>query len=108
MPAVAFGDKENDALIAHSDHLSHREILGYARRVRLDSQAFRSCLSAKIHQAEIDRDIADAVALNLRGTPTFVLGRTSDRTLDGVAIVGALPYKVFEVAIERMLQASSR
>jgi protein-disulfide isomerase len=97
-----------DALIAHSDRLSRGEILEYARRVRLDPKAFRSCLSARAHQGEIDKDIADAVALNLRGTPTFVLGRTSDRTLHGVAIVGALPYKVFEAAIERMLDGSSR
>ena len=65
-------------------------------------------MSDRKHQAEIDKDLADAVALNLRGTPTFVLGRTSDTTLDGVVIVGALPYAVFEAAIERMLGNSTR
>ena len=42
--------------------------------------------------------------MKLRGTPTFVLGRVKGKTLEGVAIVGALPYDVFETAIERMLQ----
>jgi protein-disulfide isomerase len=97
-----------DALIAHSDSLSRADILEYAGRLQLDSEEFRSCLAAKKYQAEIDKDIADAVSLNLRGTPTFVLGKPSEKSIDGVVIVGALPFGVFETAIERMLKASSR
>jgi hypothetical protein len=44
--------------------------------------------------------------LKLKGMSTFVLGRMSNKTLDGVAIIGALPYDVFEQAIERMLKQS--
>jgi protein-disulfide isomerase len=97
-----------DSLIAHSEHLSRTDITEYARRTRLDLKGFAACVSSKKHQTEIDKDIADAVSLNLRGTPTFVLGRTSEKTLDGVVIVGALPYDVFETAIERLLGASPR
>ncbi len=97
-----------DALIAHSENLSRAEILEYAGRLQLDSEEFRSCLAAKKYQAHIDKDIADAVSLNLRGTPTFVLGRASDKSIDGVVLVGAQPYDVFETAIERLLKSSSR
>jgi protein-disulfide isomerase len=97
-----------DSLIVHANHLSRSNILEYARRLRLDPKQFSACLSSRKHQAEIDKDLADAVALDLRGTPTFVLGRTSDKTLDGVVIVGALPYAVFEGAVERMLAGSVR
>ena len=97
-----------DALIAHSENLSRVEILEYAGRLQLDSEEFRSCLAAKKYQAHIDKDLADAVSLNLRGTPTFVLGRASDKSIDGVVIVGAQPYGVFETAIEQMLKGSAR
>jgi protein-disulfide isomerase len=97
-----------DALIAHSENLSRAEILEYAGRIQLDSEEFRSCLAARKYQAHIDKDIADAVSLNLRGTPTFVLGKASDKSIDGVVIVGAQPYGVFETAIEQMLRESAR
>ena len=95
-----------DALIAHADRLSRAEILEYAAGIPLEPTEFHSCLAGRKYQAQIDQDIADAVSLQLRGTPTFVLGRASEKTLDGVVIVGALPYTVFEAAINRMLEGS--
>lgn len=97
-----------DLLIVHGERLAGSATLEYARQARLDEPAFRSCLSARKYQREIDQDIADAIALKLRGTPQFVLGRMSGQTLDGIVIVGAQPYEVFERAIDGMLTAPPR
>ena len=97
-----------DALIAHADRLSRAEILDHAAGIPLEPTEFHSCLAGRKYQAQIDQDIAAAVSLKLLGTPTFVLGRATEKTLDGVVIVGALSYAVFETAIDRMLQGSAR
>ena len=97
-----------DLLLVHGERLAVPAIHEYARQAGIDGAAFGACLSARKYQREIDQDIADAIALKLRGTPHFVLGRMSGTTLDGIVIVGAQPYDVFERAIDGMLNAAPR
>jgi len=42
-------------------------------------------------------------AINVEGTPTFVLGRTSPQGVDGILIVGAQPFAAFDGKIKEML-----
>lgn len=43
----------------------------YARQLGLDVEQFGSALQKPVYKAKIERDHADAVALGVRGTPTF-------------------------------------
>ena len=39
----------------------------------------------------------------MSGTPSFVLGRVENGKLEGVRLVGAMPYLQFEAKIKEML-----
>ena len=75
-----------------------------AGELGLDAGRFSACLAADRHRAEIDRDVAEATKAGVTGTPSFVLGATTPgATLEGVRIVGAQPFPVFEARIKALL-----
>ena len=78
-------------------------ILKYGQKVHLDMTAFKACLSDKKFEPEIKKDEADAALLGISGTPSFVIGKTATDRIDGVRIVGAVPYSVFDTAITTAL-----
>ena len=84
-----------DILIANSTNLGQDAILTYAQQLALDMNGFRLCLDSGKYFAEIQRDIAEAGSAGIYGTPTFVLGRTSEGAIEGIRIVGAQPYGAF-------------
>ena len=75
----------------------------YGEKVNVDMSAFSTCLSDKKYSAAIQKDIADAGALGISGTPGFVIGKTAKDQIKGVRIVGAVPYSVFDTAIKSQL-----
>jgi predicted DsbA family dithiol-disulfide isomerase len=44
-----------------------------------------------------------ARSLGIEGTPSFLLGRTTGDTLDGVLIIGAQPFEMFDAKIKELL-----
>ena len=95
-----------DRMIANSNDLSQDAILKMAQSDALDMTSFRACLDADKHKAEIQKDAADAAALGISGTPSFVIGRTSNDTFEGDRLVGALPASVFESEFKKFLPAA--
>lgn len=73
----------------------------------LDAASFQTCLSTEKYKAEIQKDAADAGSLHLNGTPSFVVGKTAGDKLDGMVLVGALPFASFDAAIQKVLKADS-
>ena len=79
-------------------------ILKYGQKVNLDMMtAFKACVSDKKFESEIKKDTADAGALGISGTPSFVIAKTAPDQMDGVRIVGAVPYSVFDSSIKDLL-----
>jgi protein-disulfide isomerase len=95
-----------NALISNSIDLSQGAILKYAQALPVDMGRFRPCLEGENHKAEVQKDVADATALQISGTPTFILGKTSKGNLAGTVIVGAQPYSAFDTAIQQMLSGN--
>lgn len=85
--------------------LGREAILRYGQRISLDIPAFSICIGDKKQLAAIARDTTDAGALGISGTPSFVIGKTAKDHIDGVRIVGAVPYSVFDTAIQNLLSA---
>ncbi len=49
--------------------------------------------------------MTDAGLAGIRGTPSFVIGRAAGDGVDGVRVVGALPYATFDVKLKELLGA---
>ncbi len=96
----------HDVLFQNQDALMPDRLRGYAERVGADGQAFQTCLESGKYDEAIQKDYADGMAAGVRGTPSFVLGKTRpDGTVAGLLIVGAHPAQDFRQEIERLLES---
>ncbi|MBI4353778.1 MAG: DsbA family protein [Candidatus Omnitrophica bacterium] len=92
-----------DALLKAPSTLSTDTMLAQAATLSLNADQFKDCLDQKKYADVVQKDASDAQAAGLGGTPSFVLGKTSGNTVQGVAIVGAQPYASFESKIKELL-----
>lgn len=95
-----------DMMVANAADLSPASLLKYGAQINLDMTAFGACLNDKKQTAAVQKDVADAATLGISGTPSFVVGKTAKDEINGVRIIGAVPYSVFETAIKNQLNAT--
>ena len=69
----------------------------YAPTLGLDSQAFNSCLDSGKYASAVQKDFNEGSSLGVSGTPTFFV--------NGIQLVGAQPYAIFQQVIEQELSA---
>lgn len=74
---------------------SRKNLVSFARALKLDSAQFSSCLESEIYAGKVDEQTRSGRQYGVRGTPgTFVNGKF---------ISGAQPFEVFRTAIEAEL-----
>jgi protein-disulfide isomerase len=95
----------HEALLARETKLDDASLIGKAQQLGLDVSRFRQCVRSNKYQAAIERNATQAAALDVRGTPTFIIGRTGHGELVGLRIAGAVPYRDFAAYLDRLLSA---
>jgi len=75
--------------------LGNEAYLEYASQLELDEAAFQECIGSGRYQDEVQSDFEFAANLGVRSTPTFFI--------NGIAVVGAQPFEIFQQVIEREL-----
>jgi predicted DsbA family dithiol-disulfide isomerase len=93
------------AILVNNSHLTADAFTKFAQDLQLDVTAFSTCIADSARfRAEIQKDLADGTAASVTGTPSFVIGRTSDTGItDGIRVVGGQPYSVFEAKFKELL-----
>ncbi len=95
----------HDLLFQNQQALQVESLKTHARSLRLNGAPFDSCLDRGKYAAEVQKDFEDGVAVGVRGTPSFFIGKTrSDDTIQGVFLSGALPATIFRQAIDNALR----
>lgn len=74
---------------------TERRLQSMAERLDLDMGAFNACLTSADAQAAVTADATLAVQSGLNSTPSFLI--------NGIPVIGAQPYEVFQQAIETAL-----
>jgi protein-disulfide isomerase len=92
-----------EVLFGNSPKLDPGRLPEFAKIIGLDLAGFRDCLASERHLADIDRDMQAAQGARITGTPSFVLGRVKDGTLNGRLIIGAQASRVFTAELDRLL-----
>src|SRR5205085_1085250 len=95
-------------MIVNASQLQADKLGGYAQSASLDVPKFQACVDSDKFKAAIDKDIAEGSAAGVNGTPSFVLGRIENGKLQGVRMVGAMPYAQFEAKIQDMLKQTAK
>ncbi len=81
--------------------LSIEALKQYAQDLGLDAEAFGGCLDSGKYQADIQKDVADGAKAGVRGTPSFIIGKSgSGETITGTLVRGAQPFARFQQVIE--------
>ena len=96
----------HDRLFSADGRLDADSYMQHAKAIGLDQSQFRQCLRDAPHVQSIFRDRDEANSWGFRGTPGFVLMRTTQQptTKDpAIAIPGAFPFEAFEEEIEKLL-----
>lgn len=93
----------HDLLSSNPKSLGPESYAKYASNLRLDRDGFKSCIESEKHLADIRESGKTGASIGITGTPSFVIGTVKGSTLDGVIIVGAQPFVVFEKEINKLL-----
>jgi protein-disulfide isomerase len=86
----------HDKMQANSARLTMDDFVDYARQLNLDVARFSECLQTGKYRQEIQRRAEAAKRSGVRGTPSFVIGKSTSEGVEGELIVGAVPLDVFE------------
>ncbi len=85
----------HDKLFEQTQGLSKEAYLAYAEELGLDMAAFTACIEEERYKDEVLADFRDGQRLGVTGTPTFFI--------NGLPLVGAQPFEVFQQMIESEL-----
>jgi protein-disulfide isomerase len=85
----------HDMLFSMEQGLGNGAYLDYASQLGIDQADFQECLDSGRYRAEVQADFDFAAELGVRSTPTFFI--------NGIAVVGAQPFEIFQQVIEREL-----
>lgn len=85
----------HDLLFSMEQGLSSEAYQEYAGQLGMDEEAFQECIESGRYQQEVQSDFDFAANLGVRSTPTFFI--------NGIAVVGAQPFEVFQQVIEKEL-----
>ena len=100
----------HEALFADPKNMDRPALLTRATTIGLDARAMAACLDDASVAAAVQRDIDQATALQLRGTPAFLVGhREPDGRVRVASVIpGAAPYDDFTAAIDSALAGPRR
>ncbi len=82
----------HDLLFSGAEKLGDAAYQTYASSLKLDLNAFQQCLDENRYEAEVTADFEYATSIGISSTPTFFI--------NGVALIGAQPFEVFQEVIE--------
>jgi protein-disulfide isomerase len=85
-----------DIMSAHPENLDLTSLIADASQVKIDPDAFKTCIDAGKYKEAVQSDLLEAMKIGADGTPAFVLGKSTPDGVEGELIVGAQPYAVFQ------------
>lgn len=100
----------HDSLFANQAALAEKDLADRARGLGLDAAALMQCLSSDRYLDAIRKSSAEAQAMGVNATPTFLLGVMSangDVVKIEKTVVGAYPYATFKVFLDNLLASET-
>ncbi len=94
----------HDRMLANPDRLELSDLTGYAQDLGLDIAAFRKCVEEGKYKEEVQQGARYAMTKGARGTPAFVIGKSTPSGVEGELVVGAEPYGLFDKKLKELIQ----
>lgn len=88
----------HDLLYLSVPDFSRDDLIRYAGRLGIDRAAFTACIDTRQFRKQVEADVAEGLAIGLRGTPAFLI--------NGTPLMGAQPIEAFREAVREALKAA--
>ena len=104
----------HDALFANNRDVenqgafSSRRLLAIAESIGLEMTTFQDCYDSGKYSDQVEKDLEDAMASGIQGTPFFVLTYQVNGETQTEYIGGAQPIDVFQQTLETILQVADQ
>jgi len=99
----------HDSIFSDQAKMQVEDLRERARGMGLDMAAFNTCLDSGKYAEKINKDIQDGIRAGVKGTPSFILGKTrEDGRVQGPFIRGAQPTAIFKQKIDQLLNEVSK
>jgi predicted DsbA family dithiol-disulfide isomerase len=85
-----------DMMQTNPQQLEMSNLITYAKKIGLDISAFRECVESRKYEDRIQGAARDAERMGARGTPAFVIGKSTPNGVDGSLFIGAQDYSFFD------------
>ena len=83
----------HDLLYERQDHLTDRDLHGYAEELELDAERFDKEMTEHVHAARVHEDFMSGVRSGVNGTPTFYInGVRHDDSYEADVLLEALEH----------------
>lgn len=82
----------HDLLFENQKELTEENILGQAKRLELDAEKFRACLTGSIHRSDVKADLRAGAAAGTDSTPSLFI--------NGLYLSGGQPYDAVAAVID--------
>ena len=101
-----------DWMASNPDKLDPENVGALLGDLGLDKEAMLGCMQDEASQNHVKHEIERGQAINVSGTPTFVIGRNvpapgnlgeESMVIEGDVIQGAVPFKEFQQKVEALL-----
>jgi protein-disulfide isomerase len=92
-------------LVRNADKLSAEYISSAAAALNLNVATFLACEGSPKYDAAIRTDLQDAMKAGVSGTPTFLIGKTTNGGVEGPLLVGAVPYNQLDAKLKELISS---
>jgi len=93
-----------DVLSVNAAKLAPEDLAAWAQGLYIDTKTFQSCLDGGKYKSLVVENQKKGTAAGVSGTPSFVIGKTTEAGVDGVLFVGAQPIEAFEAKIQEFIE----
>ena len=101
----------HDLIFGNQKQMAPDDLKAHAQSLGLDVDVFNACLDGDKYAEQIGSDRAEAQKLGIRGTPSFMIGKTDSADPNKVkatkVIRGAVPLAAFTQAIDELLNGNA-
>jgi len=94
----------HDQMQANPEQLEMAKLVDYAQESSIDVAAFRRCIESGKYKDDVQKGARDATTNGVRGTPAFVIGKSTPFGVEGELVMGAVPYGLFEKKVKELAQ----
>ena len=86
----------HDRMQGNPARLEFANLVGYAEESGINVETFRQCVESEKYKSAVQQEAREATSKGARGTPAFVIGRSTPTGVEGELMVGTQPYSTFD------------